>query len=85
MEGEGNKLKVPTVGHTTESKISKKTLIVFGRQARLQVSTNLGCIQSARISSTSLYFHRHRKEEKHHPDLKQEELGNKLFSKSIIQ
>lgn len=56
MEGEGNKLKVPRVGHTTESKMSKKTLIMSGRQGRLQVSTNTGCIQSVQISSTRFIY-----------------------------
>lgn len=56
MEGEGNKLKVPAVGHTIESKMSKKTLIVSGRQGSLQVSTNIGCILSAQISSTRFIF-----------------------------
>lgn len=56
MEGEGNKLKVPRVGHTTESKMAKKTLIMSGRQGRLQVPTNIGCIQSAQISFTRFIF-----------------------------
>lgn len=56
MEGEGNKLKVPRLGHTTESKMAKKTLIMSGRQGRLQVPTYIGRIQSAQLSSTRCIF-----------------------------
>lgn len=56
MEGEGNKLKVPRVGHITESKMAKKTLIMSGRQGRLQVPTNIVYIQSAQVSSTRCIF-----------------------------